>query len=214
MPTPNITGRSFHRTMNMISALPCSLKALLIQPLLTKYKIRGQGVRARYDTELPPLIFFVGHPGCPVMTSSCCSFDPSFGCGFCQNMEVWIGHKPRGRTLQQGVLSTFWNPHPSKNHFLQLLSPLKNPLQDTFQEPFWEPSAEPFWEPPSKNPSLKRVLSCNPLSVHPTFWCEIMHCFRWCLERSNFTALKKRVWITQTSIIDMPLVPLSGGTLW
>ena len=65
-----MTGRRFHRTMEMISAPPPpgSLKALLFPPLLNKVENKGtQGVRARYDTELPPIISIVRHPGRPVI---------------------------------------------------------------------------------------------------------------------------------------------------
>ena len=47
---------------------PGSLKALLFPPLLNKVENRGtQGVRARYDAELPPIISIVRYPGRPVI---------------------------------------------------------------------------------------------------------------------------------------------------
>ena len=47
---------------------PGSLKALLFPPLFNKVENKGtQGVRARYDTELPPIISIVRHPGRPVI---------------------------------------------------------------------------------------------------------------------------------------------------
>ena len=51
--TPNMTGRRFHRTMEMIPSAPGSLKALLFPPLLNNVENKGtQGVRARYGAEL------------------------------------------------------------------------------------------------------------------------------------------------------------------
>ena len=47
---------------------PGSVKALLFPPLLNKVENKGmQGVRARYDTELPPIISIVRYPGRPVI---------------------------------------------------------------------------------------------------------------------------------------------------
>ena len=47
---------------------PGSLKALLFPPLLNKVENKGtQGVWARYDAELPPIISIVRHPGRPVI---------------------------------------------------------------------------------------------------------------------------------------------------
>ena len=47
---------------------PGSLKALLFPPLFNKVQNKGpQGVRARYDAELPPIISIVRHPGRPVI---------------------------------------------------------------------------------------------------------------------------------------------------
>ena len=47
---------------------PGSLKALLFPPLLNKVENKGtQGVRARYDAELPPFIPIVRYPGRPVI---------------------------------------------------------------------------------------------------------------------------------------------------
>ena len=47
---------------------PGSLKALLFPPLLNKEQTKGtQGVRARYDPELPPIISIVRCPGRPVI---------------------------------------------------------------------------------------------------------------------------------------------------
>ena len=58
---PNISGRRFHRTVEMIWSRymprPGSLKALLFPPLLNKVQNKGtQGARARYNAELPPII--------------------------------------------------------------------------------------------------------------------------------------------------------------
>ena len=54
--------------MEMIPALPGSLKTLLFPPLLNKIQNKGtQGVRARYDAELPPIITIVQYPGRPVI---------------------------------------------------------------------------------------------------------------------------------------------------
>ena len=59
--TPNMTRRRFHRTMEMIPALP---------PLSKKAQSQGtQGVRARYDAELPPFISIVRQPGRPIILS-------------------------------------------------------------------------------------------------------------------------------------------------
>ena len=64
-------------------------------------------------------------------------------------------HAQKGRTLQQGVLSTSWEPPhllrtPSENrseyHF-----PFK-PMRRHLLKPCQEASAKPLWEPPSENP--------------------------------------------------------------
>ena len=48
---------------------PGSLKVLLLPPLLNKVQNKGtQGVRARYDAELPPIISIVWYPGRPVIS--------------------------------------------------------------------------------------------------------------------------------------------------
>ena len=65
-PTMHMTGRRFHRTMEMTPPSPGSLKALLLLPL-QNFNNGTQGVRARYDAELPPLTPIVRHPGCPDM---------------------------------------------------------------------------------------------------------------------------------------------------
>ena len=51
--TPTMTGRRFQRTMEIIPALPGSLKALLFPPLSKKVSNKEmQGVQARYATVL------------------------------------------------------------------------------------------------------------------------------------------------------------------
>ena len=53
--------------MEMIPPSPGSVKALLFPHLLNKVQNKGtQGVRSRYDAELPPFISTVQHPGRPV----------------------------------------------------------------------------------------------------------------------------------------------------
>ena len=63
--TPNMIGRRFDRTMEMIPRLPHgSLKALLFPPLKNNVENKeSQGVRARYGAELPPFIAIVRSPG-------------------------------------------------------------------------------------------------------------------------------------------------------
>ena len=81
-------------------------------------------------------------------------------------------HALRGRTLQGGVLGTFWKP-PSQNTFCEPFSePSCFSLSKTIvekrapsQNPSENPSPEPFPEP-SQNPSLNAVLLYNPLGVH------------------------------------------------
>ena len=54
--------------MEMIPALPGSLKTLLFPPLSNKAQNKGtQGVRAKYGVELPPFISIVRYPGRPVI---------------------------------------------------------------------------------------------------------------------------------------------------
>ena len=66
--TPNMTGRRFHRAMDIIPPAPGSLKGLLFPPLLNKVQNKGmQGVQARSCAELPPFISIVRHPGRPVI---------------------------------------------------------------------------------------------------------------------------------------------------
>ena len=66
--TPNMTGRRFHRTMEVIPALPWKAKNPSVSTL-GKLSIKQGDVRggARYDTELPPIISIVRHPGRPVI---------------------------------------------------------------------------------------------------------------------------------------------------
>ena len=63
-----MTGPRFHRTMTWSPPSPGSLQTLLFPPLLNKVESKGtKGVRARYDTEFPPIIPIVRHPSRPVI---------------------------------------------------------------------------------------------------------------------------------------------------
>ena len=60
--------RRLHCIMDMIPALPWKSKTLQFPPLLNEVQNKGtQGVRARYDAELPPSISIVRHPGRPII---------------------------------------------------------------------------------------------------------------------------------------------------
>ena len=67
--TPNMTGRRFHRTMEMIPALPWSSKSPSVStPIKQKVQNKAtQEVRARYDAELHPFVSIVQCPGHPVI---------------------------------------------------------------------------------------------------------------------------------------------------
>ena len=66
--TPNMTGRRFHRTMEMIPARPWKSKSPSVSTPINKVQNKGtQGVRARYGAELPPFISIVRYPGRPVI---------------------------------------------------------------------------------------------------------------------------------------------------
>ena len=83
--TPNMTGRRFQRTMDMILVLPwLSTSPSVSTPIKqsTKNK-RTQGVRARYDADLPPCICTIRHPGPPVilgMEFSLCNVGKTKAC--------------------------------------------------------------------------------------------------------------------------------------
>ena len=63
--TPNMTF-PLHKGNDPLPA-PGGLKTLLLPTLLRKTQTKGkQGVRARHDTELPPFMPIVRHPGRPV----------------------------------------------------------------------------------------------------------------------------------------------------
>ena len=67
--TPNMTGRRFHRTMDMILARPWKSKSPSASTLIKQCTNKGtQGVQARYDAELPPIISIVRYPGRPVIS--------------------------------------------------------------------------------------------------------------------------------------------------
>ena len=66
-----MTGRRFHRTMEMIPARPWQSKSPSASTLIKQCTNKGtQGVQARYGTELPPFISIVQYvyPGRPVIS--------------------------------------------------------------------------------------------------------------------------------------------------
>ena len=66
--TPNMTGRRFHRTMEMIPARPWQSKSPSVStPIKQSTKQGNARVRARYGAELPPFISTVRCPGRPVI---------------------------------------------------------------------------------------------------------------------------------------------------
>ena len=108
-------------TMEMIPALPGSLKALLFPPLLNEMQNnRTQGVRARYDdAELRPFISIVRHPGRPVM----------LGADFFQTSEIKV-QKYWGK-LRSILVGKFVS---QENHSCQLRSADVPPYQSIFRE--------------------------------------------------------------------------------
>ena len=89
-------------------------------------------------------------------------------------LQVMIGRaRLRGRTLQGGVLGTFWKPppllrtpseNPSQNPF-STVKPIEDPLLRTLLR---TPSPESFPEP-SQNPSQNAVLPYAPFGVRPNY---------------------------------------------
>ena len=67
--TPNMTGRRFHRTTEVIPRRPWKSKSPFA-PRLIKITINKgtRGVRASYDAVLPPFISIVRSPGRPVIS--------------------------------------------------------------------------------------------------------------------------------------------------
>ena len=60
-PTPNMTGRRFHRTMEMIPARPGSLKTLLLPPLLNNVQTRERKGYRRGTAPVPRSSSHIGH---------------------------------------------------------------------------------------------------------------------------------------------------------
>ena len=60
--TPNMTGRRFHRTTEVMQRCPWKSKSPLLPDLLNEAYTTGRGARTRYDAVLPPFISIVRCP--------------------------------------------------------------------------------------------------------------------------------------------------------
>ena len=66
--TPNMTGQGFHRTTEVIPRRPWKSKSPFASRTIKTSKNTGtQGVHARYDAVLPPIISIIRSPGRPVI---------------------------------------------------------------------------------------------------------------------------------------------------
>ena len=91
--TPNMTGRRFHCTMEMIPPpAPGSLKRSLFPTLFNEVQNKGtQGVRARYGAELPPIISIVRYPGRPVILGMEILREAKPGCFQTRGFPIFLG---------------------------------------------------------------------------------------------------------------------------
>ena len=91
----------------------------------------------------------------------------SLRCPKSQNLEHVVSreNRARGRTLQGGVLGTFWEP-PSQNPFPRTLFYCKTHSRPPSQNPSENPSPEPFPRTFSE-PFLARYVAVRPLRRAP-----------------------------------------------
>ena len=105
MPTPNMTGRRFHRTTEVIPRRPWKSQSRFasrpIQLSINK-GMRGARARARHDVALPPFISIVPSPGRPVVFR--CKKSKEI-----QHKELWAPKTPPPlKILYVGLFPVFW----------------------------------------------------------------------------------------------------------